>query len=132
MPITSISRSPSTLSAAGPRKGAGADEDDDEEEDEEVDEEEDEDDDEDKLLLLLDGLLPLLLLLLLLGAAAAGSSSGRSSRARLRRRVSIAGGRVGGRGVARLKAGEGTRAASLRAAGFSRAVLADTTFASSS
>ena len=75
MPITSISRSPSTLSAAGPRKGTGAAED------------EDKDEDKDELLLL-DKLL--LLLLLLLGAAAAGSLAGSSSsRARLPRRVSM-------------------------------------------
>jgi hypothetical protein len=89
MPITSISRSPSTLSAAGPRKGAAAAADNDKEEDEE----EDEDEDEDELLLLdellLDELLLDELLLLLLGAAAAGASACSSSRARLRWRVSM-------------------------------------------
>jgi len=73
MPITSIIRSPSTLSAAGPRKGGDA-----------ADEDEDEDDEDE---LLLDDEL----LLLLLGAAAgaAASSASSSSRARLRRRVSM-------------------------------------------
>ena len=63
---TSISRSPSTLSAAGPRKGAGAAAAEDEDEDAEEDEDEAKDEDE----------VPLPL-----GAAAAVPSAGRSSRA---------------------------------------------------
>ena len=58
MPITSISRSPSTLSAAGPRKGAGAP----------SAAEDDDDEDEDELPLLDGSLLPP-------DAAAGGSSS---------------------------------------------------------
>ena len=63
MPITSISRSPSTLSAAGPRKGAGAPS--------AAAAEEAEDDEDEDELLLLDELLPPPLP----GAAAGGSSS---------------------------------------------------------